>query len=192
MNKLFKCAMFFTSFLPLWITIVFVDIKSILINNEYLYTEYIGITCILVGLIFSIIIIVYFMNSVSSNRCKVYTIIEATQEKGITSEFLLSYILPLFAFDFTKWDSVVQFTIYFGILAFLCVRNNNVYANLLFEFRNYKFYACKLKWSPEPATQPIEAIVISKKNLCANKGNTVYIAPLNKPFYLLKDLEEQS
>ena len=30
MNKLFKAAMFFTSFIPLWITIVFLDIMSII------------------------------------------------------------------------------------------------------------------------------------------------------------------
>lgn len=186
MNKLFKSAMFFTSFLPLWITILFINIMSIYNNEINLYSEYIGAICIIVGLFISVIIIWGSMKSIKNSDFKKYKVIEASQEKGITSEFLLSYILPLFAFDFTKWDSVIQFIIYFGILAFLCIRNNNVYANLLFELKNYKFYTCELIWAPEPETKSIQVITISRKNLCANKGNTIEIAPLNKPFYLTK------
>ena len=70
-----------------------------------------------------------------------YVIVSAVQEKGITSEFLLSYILPLFAFDFTLWSGCVEFLIYYVILAFLCIRNNNVYANLWLEVFGYKFIA---------------------------------------------------
>ena len=92
-----------------------------------------------------------------------YKIVSAEQEKGVTSEFLLSYILPLFAFDFTKWVSVVEFLIYFLILAFLCVRNNNVYANLLFEVKKYKFYNCEMQWVAEVEATPISMTVISKK-----------------------------
>lgn len=186
MNRFFKCAMFYTSFLPLWITIVFINVKSIIENETSLYTEYISISCILLGLLFSSVIFLVATRSIKNVAYKKYRIIDATQEKGITSEFLLSYILPLFAFDFTKWDSVVQFIIYFSILAFLCIRNNNVYANLLFELKHYKFYSCELVWSPEPTTEPIQVIAISNKNLCANKGNTIEIASLNKPFYLVK------
>lgn len=186
MNKLFKSAMFFTSFLPLWITILFINIMSIYNNKVNLYSEYIGIICIIAGLLISLLIIWGSMKSIKNSALKKYKILEATQEKGIASEFLLSYILPLFAFDFAKWDSVVQFIIYFCIIAFLCIRNNNVYANLLFELTNYKFYTCELVWVPEPETKSIHATIISKKNLCANKGNTIDIAPLNKPFYLTK------
>lgn len=178
--------MFFTSFLPLWITVLFINTKSIFENKVYLYTEYISITCIILGLITSITIILKSIKDISNSNFVEYKVIEATQEKGITSEFLLSYVLPLFVFDFTKWDGVIQFIIYFGILAFLCIRNNNVYVNILFEFKKYKFYTCNLKLSSESSINPIQVIAISNKNLCAYKGNTIEIAPLNKPFYLVK------
>lgn len=186
MNKLFKSAMFFTSFLPLWVTILFINIKSIVECNTPLWTEYISVACVLLGLLASAIIFLGAKRGLKKVVYKKYRILEATQEKGITSEFLLSYILPLFAFDFTKWDDVIQFLIYFSILAFLCIRNNNVYANLFFEIMHYKFYTCELIWTSEPTTAPIQIIAISNKNLCANKGNTVDISPLNKPFYLVK------
>lgn len=72
------------------------------------------------------------------------------------------------------------------ILAFLCVRNNNVYANLLFEIKRYKFYTCEMQWVAEPDTTPISMMVISKKPLIAHKGNAIEVAALNKPFYLSK------
>lgn len=186
MGKFFKIAMFFTSFIPLWITVIFIDILSILKHNKFLITEYIGLSCIVLALIFSTIIIYGSMKNIKSTDYYPYKICSAVQEKGITSEFLLSYILPLFAFDFTRWDSVTEFLIYFIILSILCIKNNNVYANLLFECKNYKFYTCELLWAPEPNTKPIQVILISNINLCANIGNSIEAAPLNKPFYLVK------
>ena len=123
MNRLFKYAMFFTAFIPLWITILFLDIMSITDEtNNYIGSEVVGIGCIAIGLFLSAIIIFCSMRGVRSQNYTKYKILSAEQEKGITSEFLLSYILPLFAFDFTRWVSVFEFLIYFVILAFLCVR----------------------------------------------------------------------
>ncbi|GLC31133.1 hypothetical protein [Clostridium omnivorum] len=190
MGKYFKIAMFITSFTPLWITIMFINILSIIKGGPNLCTEKIGLAVIVISMFFSICIIYGSMKSIKETAYKPYKIVNATQEKGITSEYLLSYILPLFAFDFTKWDSVVQFLIYFSILAFLCIRNNNVYANLMFECRRYKFYTCELQWAPEPDVAPIQAVVISRLNLCANKGNTIEVEQLNKPFYLKRDSME--
>lgn len=190
MGRYFKRAMFFTSFIPLWITVAFIDILSFVNGNPNPYTEIISLIFIIIGMIISILIIFGSMKELRKEEYRPYRICEVTQEKGITSEFLLSYILPLFAFNFEKWDGVVQFLIYFVILAFLCIRNNNVYANLLFEIKKYKFYSCELIWEPEPQTPPIQGMLISKDNLCANKGNVINIASLNKPFYIAKTLRE--
>ena len=108
MNKVFKVAMFFTAFIPLWITVLFLDIMSICDRtNGYIGSEVIGIGCIIAGLLLSAIIIFCSMRGVKESDYAKYKILSVEQEKGITSEFLLSYILPLFAFDFTKWVSVV-------------------------------------------------------------------------------------
>ena len=186
MNKYFKVAMFYTSFIPLWITILFIDVLSLIRDGSNPYTEIIEIVLILLGLIFSILIIAKMITNVSHEHGVRYKIIDAQQETGITSEFLLSYILPLFAFDFTQWDGAIMFLVYYGILMFLCVRNNNVYANLIFEFKSYKFYNCELQWIAEPDVPTTQSMIISQSNLCANKGNTVEIICLDKPFYLMK------
>ena len=190
MGKLFKIAMFITSFLPLWITVLFIDTLSILQNSANLYTEIIGIVLIVLMNLLSILVIYRSMASIQPSEYKKYRVIEAKQEKGLTSEFLLSYVLPLFAFSFTTWDGAIQFLIYFVVLAFLCYRNNNVYANLIFELRRYKFFDCELQWISELNLSPIQVMLISKNNICAQKGNTIEAASLNKPFYLTKLLEE--
>lgn len=186
MNKFFKFAMFYTSFTPLWITILFINTLSICKGNKNIITELVGICSILVIFAFSLVIIIKVFKNIQNNHIIDYKIINATQEKGITSEYLLSYILPLFVFDFTKWESIVQFLIYYVILAFLCVRNNNVYVNLILECMGYRFYSCKLIWASEPKVSPKQAIVISKKNLCSMPGSTIDAIRLDSPFYLMQ------
>lgn len=187
MNRLFKVAMFFSAFIPLWITVFFLDVISIVDeSNSNVGSEIIGICGIVIGLVLSAIIIFCSMRGLQDRDYQRYKILSVEQKNGMTSEFLLSYILPLFAFDFTKWSSVVEFLIYFLILAFLCVRNNNVYANLLFEVKKYRFYTCEMQWVAEAEATPIPMMVISKMPLNAYKGNTIEVAALNKPFYLGK------
>lgn len=65
MNRLFKYAMFFTAFIPLWITILFLDIMSITDEtNNYIGSEVVGIGCIAIGLFLSAIIIFCSMRGV--------------------------------------------------------------------------------------------------------------------------------
>lgn len=189
MGSLFKFSMFITSFIPLWITVVFLDILSIVNSDCYHWTECLSIGAIFILNIFSVCILFNAIHSLQPSEFNTYRVIEAQQEKGITSEFLLSYVLPLFVFDFTKWDGVCQFLIYFVILGFLCIRNNNVYANLIFELKNYRFYTCEVQWTTENKTNT-NCIVISNTNLVSKKGNVIKIAVLNKPFYFMNDSVE--
>lgn len=186
MGNLFKIAMFITSFIPLWITIIFQDTLNLFKTNSNLWTEIISISTIILLNILSALVILKSMSSIRLSEYQPFRVVEARQEKGITSEFLLSYVLPLFAFEFTQWDGVVQFLIYYVVLMFLCYRNNNVYANIVFELAKYKFYDCELQWKPEPNINPIKVMVISRENLSSQKGNTIEIASLNKPFYVMK------
>ena len=105
MSLWFPYCLFYLSFTPLWISILFVDIKSIIVDNEYLYTEYISVICILIAAAVSCFVVFWGING-NLRKGKEGTqpniIIEAKEEKTITTEYLLSYILPLFAFDFTK------------------------------------------------------------------------------------------
>lgn len=99
---------------------------------------------------------------------------KAIRAKELSSEFLLAYILPMIAFDFTKLKSVVLFVIYFSTLAFLCIRNNNVYTNIWFEFKGYKMYLCDLEAKKMGQIYPYtECLVISTNNLVTEIDNDI-------------------
>ena len=134
-------------------------------KDSNIVIESISIVVIIILLVFSLFTIYKTYKCIDSNKYKKYRIESVVQDKGITSEFLLSYILPLVAFDFTLWEGVIQFLIYFSVVSFLCIRNNNVYANFLFECVGYKFYNCDILWIAEKDTEPIQATILSKENL---------------------------
>lgn len=191
MGGLFKLAIFLTSFLPLWITILFIEIVSIYKKekNANLTIEYIMIAIIVTILVFSFICVCRALKKVHSSRLRPYIIRETKLESGVSTEFLLSYILPLIAFDFTVWEQIIQFSFFFLILTFLCVRNNNVYVNVWLEVIGYRFYSCQLVWEAEPNTEAIDGLVLSKVDLASRKGTVVELLNLNPPFYIT-NLEE--
>ena len=173
-------SMYFLSFVPLWITILFINIKSLIDVGGDKWTEIISISGILLGLLVSLIIL-FIKFFVIDDEKYVLTIQEVKESKTITAEFLLSYILPLFAFDFTQWDEVVKFLIFFLMFGFLCVRHNNFSVNIVFEFMYYRMYECSLM---NADGKEVERIIISKNILSTSKGKDIQVKILNNEYYL--------
>ncbi len=176
MSVFFSYSLFFLSFTPLWISILFVDILNIIQNDEHLYTEYIGVGCIVFSLIFSLIVLFKELKTQCTEGTHSYTVVEVKEEKTITTEYLLSYILPLFAFDFKQWDGVILFLIFFITLGFLCIKHNNFFINIVLEIAKYNFYCCTL--INEDNVQ-ISKIVISRRKLTGCIGDDIYLKLLN-------------
>lgn len=164
MDLFFKINMFITSFLPLWFSIVFINtwsiveyaicnwLKDINWKNNLLYIAQARILELAV-LIFAIILPIVSMICISQflknkfeghNKQKA-TIKSAKKANKLTSEFLLAYILPMIAFDFSAPRDLVLFTIYFLVLATLCISNDNIYTNIFLEFKKYKLYECDIE-----------------------------------------------
>lgn len=189
MNNIFKFSMFITSFFPLWLSIIVVDIFSIMENAQPLTVECVSIVTIVLLNALCSIQIFYSLKSISKYQYGKFKIISVKPENGITSEYLLSFILPLFVFDFTQWKGVILFLIFFSTLCFLCLRNNNVYANLLFELKKYRFYRCVVVDSAyaDNSSFNMEKLVISKQRLVGYTGSTVKLASLNYPVAIMED-----
>lgn len=173
-------SMYFLSFVPLWITILFIDIKSLIDVGGDKWTEIISISGILLGLLVSLIIL-FIKFFVIDDEKYVLTIQEVKESKTITADFLLSYILPLFAFDFTQWDEVVKFLIFFLMFGFLCVRHNNFSVNIVLEFMHYRMYECSLM---NADGKEVERTIISKNILSTSKGKDIRVKILNNEYYL--------
>ncbi len=184
MSKYFRFFMLMTSFFPLWISILFTNFISIFYKkSDTIITEIISVLIIL------IIIIVSIFNILKINKLEKFKsleniqIEEVTLEKTITVEYLLSYVLPLFAFDFTLWFDCVKFLIYFFCIGYLSIKNANVYSNIFLEILGYKIYRCKGKMYSKKEK---EIYIISKENLLFEKDTTLNVLELNNPFYIYK------
>ena len=127
------------------------------------------------------LIILFVKFFVADDEKYVLTIQEAKESKTITAEFLLSYILPLFAFDFTQWAEVVKFLIFFLIFGYLCIHHNNFSVNIVLEFMHYKMYECRLM---NADGKEVERTVISKDILSTRKGQDIQGKILNNEYYL--------
>lgn len=193
MDKKFKWNMFITSFIPLWLSIMVSDIWSIVESgiNNWLYEDNVLLNvtnicktnwvCIAVVLIIGTLMIIsivsmnqFLKDKRGNNQPPKIKIKKATRANKLSSEFLLAYILPMIAFDFTEPKSVVIFVIYFGMLAFLCIRNSNVYTNIWLEFKGYRMYLCDLEASIMGRAHIYEdCLVISKNNLIVKIENNM-------------------
>lgn len=110
-----------------------------------------------------------------------FQIKQVKEEKTITAEYLLSYILPLFAFDFTTWHGVILFGIFFMTLGFLCIKHNYFSVNIVLEITHFSFYDCILE---NEDGVPVEKIIISHRKLGGNKGDMIFVKSLNNEISL--------
>lgn len=179
MSVIASFSMFFLSFFPLWISIIFIDGRSIYIGSPNVYTEMISLLLIFIALIFSLIVLLFKLNPKDKDGVQQYTIISVQEEKTITAEFLLSYILPLFAFDFTIWHEVVLFLIFFSVFAFLSIRHSHFSVNILLELMKYRFYNCELQ---NEDSKIINKVVITQKTLSAYLNSDICIRPINNEY----------
>ena len=192
MGQRFKWHMFFTSFLPLWLSIVICDIwslvedghkavisleefptsiqQSVEMVKEFLFGHLIEVASVLILVVYSIVCICHINKIIrdyenSKNKLE-GSVKVARRANKLSAEFLLAYILPMIAFDYSTCKGIVLFLIYFSVLSFLCVRNNNVYTNIFFELKGYKMYACDIECRILDKTfEYTDCLVMSKQNL---------------------------
>lgn len=162
MTSINSWCLYYVSFAPLWLAILFIDIKNILDKEFNLYTEKISIIVIVILFIVSLIIVRNLIMDKRRSGAEKYIIIKAKKSKDITIEYFLAYVLPLFAFEFTQWDQLIIFLIFYISLGFLCVRHSYFTANIILEILKYSFYECSLE---NPDSKVIKKYVISKNNL---------------------------
>jgi hypothetical protein len=176
MDKSFKWHMLITAFTPLWCSIIvifvfdfldmcFISWYSFLVEK---WPEIILLLFILISFPISFFSILSFIKIKKKPREETGegTIIHAKKSNMLVSNFLITYILPMLAFNYKELHGIILFAIYFSVLVYLSIRNNNVYTNIIFEFMHFRMYSCKIKriFAGEEYIFN-DCIVISKENL---------------------------
>lgn len=181
MSKLFSASLYFLSFMPLWVSVVFTNLKSIFTAKINLYTEYISIFLIVCGLTLSLACIKSNLKNSGLEGADLFILKNCNKHKTITAEFLLSYILPLFAFDFTLWDKVILFLIFFVTLGYLCIKHNYFSANIVLELLNFSVYHCEVENTDKKV---LSVNIISNNQLTLLSEDKFHAKTLNNDFYL--------
>ena len=212
MWRKFKWDMFVTSFIPLWLSIVVIDIWNIVLSivgnwddkTKFVDTLLVVLRECVIQLVSIVIIVVLVLVSIrgintflkeklAENERRPKGIIEkATKANKLSSEFLLAYILPMIAFDFGNLQNLALFIIYFSVLAFLCIRNNNIYTNVLLEVKGYRIYTCDLTYKVMDKNHTYhDSIVISKEDLTQEEGNEIYYWDFENYIYITADKDRK-
>lgn len=193
MDNRFRWNMFITSFLPLWGSIMIVNLWELITNifedwnmQESLWKNSCSIVQNNALILFTMLVIVIVVSlSIVEINCFIKgqrkrqdlpkaKVKKAVRANKLSSEFLLAYILPMIAFDFGDIKEFILFLIYFSVLAFLCIRNNNVYTNIFLEFKGYKMYTCSLEYPVmNKNTLYEECLVISRENMISRIGKEI-------------------
>lgn len=213
MWKKFKWDMFVTSFIPLWLSIIVIDVWTIvlfILDNwnrkgklsdnliNVLYgncIQLVSIAVIFILVLVSIVGINSFLDKKLDKGKKQLPkgkIEKVAKANKLSSEFLLAYILPMIAFDFGNPQNIVLFIIYFSVLAYLCIRNNNIYTNIFLEFKGYRIYTCDLTCEVLGDHTYHGSIVISKSDLTQEEGDDVHYWDFENYIYITADREDKN
>lgn len=172
-------SMYYLSYTPLWISIIFIDTLSIYNNDTHTITEKCSIVTILVTFLIALFVLMRSFSKKNQNGVQEFNLDSIQEEKTITSEYLLSYILPLFAFDFTVWYQVVLFLLFFLTLGFLCIRHNYFSVNIVLEIIGYRFYKCDLL---NEDGKIVQKSIVSREKLISHKTEAIRIRSLNNEY----------
>ncbi len=209
MSKRFKWNMLISSFLPLWVSIVLIDLWTIikktmaLWNNEIsfrenflevlkentlpiIFTILVSTICII-----SCIRISRFLKNQKKCNNSYGRITNIRKKSNLSADFLIAYVLPMLVFDFTSLLHIILFALYFATLAFLSIRNNHVYINIFLEFNKYKLYTADIECKiTNTSIVQKECLIISKNDLTGANNEKIIFYDFDKKIYI--DLTEEN
>ena len=128
------------NFLPLWLIVIAKDVRSIWFENvTNVGAEWCGIIGIVTGILVSVgVVIVGFREKQPLVDIMIKSVVE---QKSLSSDVLLCYVLPLLAFKFTLWMELAEFLIFFLLLVALAWRHKYMSGNAFLELCGFRFYS---------------------------------------------------
>lgn len=174
MKKGFLISLCMLDFLPLWVVVVFLDCKALFVDCViHKGAEWCGLIGCGCGVLVSLMIVWFGLREKLSQRLEPISLVAVKEKKTLTAEVLLSYVLPLLAFDFGTWVGLVQFLVFFCVIAVLNLRPNAIVGNVALGLIGYRFYEC------EYANGSNSVLVMTRRYLSAEAGMGIEVGFLN-------------
>lgn len=145
MNKLITFAFYHVSLFPLWVSVLFIEIKSYFSKDYDNYTEILTVIALIFITISSLIIMLINMPSKGVKPNGYKTLLTVNGRRVLLVEFLLSNLLPLSAFNFTQWDGVVLFGFFYSIIAIININYRHLDPSFILELMGYRQYECSVE-----------------------------------------------
>lgn len=171
--------MYYLAFTPLWILVVLTDIFSIMDNEADLYTEKISIPFLFGAFLVALHIVRKELTSEKVDNVQPMHLKNVKEEKFAVAEFMMSFVFPMFAFDFTKYQGILLFSVFFLMFGWLCIKHNYLCVNVVLEIMKYKIYDCecvnmdKIKY---------EKKILSNRRLIEQSNTTVLTRGINNEY----------
>lgn len=171
--------MYYLAFTPLWILVVLTDIFSIMDNEADLYTEKISIPFLFGAFLVALHIVRKELTSEKVDNVQPMHLKNVKEEKFAVAEFMMSFVFPMFAFDFTKYQGILLFSVFFLMFGWLCIKHNYLCVNVVLEIMKYKIYDCecvnmdKIKY---------EKKILSNRRLIEQSKTTVLTRRINNEY----------
>ena len=181
MKKMFKLSVFFVSYTPLWLSISYIDLMNVFYHRTpNPWTEVLSVSVICFAYIISVPNMVFTMRRLGKENSEQLQIKAVKEQKTASLEYMLSFVLPMFAFEFTQWETVILFILYFAVLSYLTLKHNLLVANIVFEVLHYQFYDVTVinGYSVEVTRE-----VISKRSLENLQAETIFLRSMNNGFW---------
>lgn len=134
----------FLAFTPLWLSALAVCGQSLTFRSQPIITE-IGLSAFILAM--------FAISSFGAWRAfhKVPPVDELDgpillrfeKQRTVTTDFILACVLPLYTFDFTKWCSVLQFSLIMGSILILYAKYYGFPPNVVLEICQYSCFKCE-------------------------------------------------
>ena len=173
-----KWSMYYLSFAPLWCSILFVELMSLVHGSKNTTIEWGAI--IIIPILF--IITMLILNVETKPQIIGFSMVylrKATEEKLSGAEFLATFIMPLWAFDFTRWEGMLLFVFFFVVFGKICEYHNYLCTNIMLDILKYRIYDCELEDSNHAMFQQK---VISKDELRLNYDEGIFLKKVNNDY----------
>lgn len=113
-----------------------------------------------------------YLSNVNDIQCEEITVKNPNKNRTFTSEYLFTYVLPLFAFDINKIPDLLCLILYLLTIMFLVCKNLNLIGNIYLDLRGYSYYTCV-------GGKENSFIIISNSNLKYFENSTIDIKWVN-------------
>lgn len=118
-----------------------------------------------------------------SKNMDTFELLECKKEHDVSIAYLLTYIIPLTAFDFMSFTGVFNFFIFYCLIVTVSIRRKLVYFNMWLEFEHWNVYRVSLQVA-EGSRKLNEVLLFSQRDLNQLTSRWINLRELSSQGYL--------